>query len=293
VAFNVATIATGVVLITFTDLAFGWSTTLGVNAEVIGAIVTALAVPWHAVVPSAVPDATLIEASQFFRLHSADVGVLPASKTLAGWWSFVIVAIVCYGLLPRLLLLVLAWWRLHAATGALLLEDPRVTALLDRMDTPIVETAATEPEHAALRHPVGTHRAHNPAIGTAAAIIWGASLAPDAAREYAHTQLGLTLATTLEAGGDHSLDEDRASIETLADSKPRNTVVFTRAWEPPLLELLDFLTALRRAVGSDSSIVVVPVAESGGAVSDLERTTWARAIDRLADPQLYVETPQS
>ena len=34
--------------------------------------------------------------------------------------------------------------RLRAATKALLLEDPRVTALLDRMASPDIETAAAE-----------------------------------------------------------------------------------------------------------------------------------------------------
>ena len=50
-----------------------------------------------------------------------------------------------YGLVPRLVLLVLAARALRAATAALLLEDSQVTALLDRMASPEIETAA--PEH--------------------------------------------------------------------------------------------------------------------------------------------------
>ncbi len=289
VTFALASIATGVALIAFTDLAFGWSTTLGVDAQVIGTIVRALALPWHALMPSAVPDAALIEASQFFRLHSTDAEPLGASRTLAGWWSFVIVAIICYGLLPRLLLLALATWRLRAATAALLLEDPRVTALDDRMDAPLIETAATEPERAELQFTTAASHPRKPRGGAAAAVIWGSSLEPTAAREFARSQLGLTLDALIEAGGDRSLEEDRATVATLVETRLRSMVVFTRAWEPPLLELLDYLTALRMALGKEASIVVVPVAEPGAVVSDVERTTWTRAMNRLADAQLYVE----
>jgi hypothetical protein len=67
-------------------------------------------------------------------------------------------------------------------------------------------------------------------------------------------------------------------------------IVFTPAWEPPLLELLDFLAELRRRAGSGLSIVVAPVPDGRRAVTDVERATWTRAVGRLADPKLYVET---
>jgi hypothetical protein len=38
------------------------------------------------------------------------------------------------------------------------------------------------------------------------------------------------------------------------------------------------------------SIVVAPVPDGPRAVSDVERATWTRAVARLADPKLYVET---
>jgi len=67
-------------------------------------------------------------------------------------------------------------------------------------------------------------------------------------------------------------------------------VVLTRAWEPPLLEFLDFVAALRSALGSEPSIIVSPVAESTTGVEPQQRETWSRAIGRLADPHLYLET---
>src|SRR5262245_50067560 len=148
VAFNVAALATAIVLVTFSDLAFGWSTTLDADPNAVARIVHAIAAPWASFAPTAVPSAALVEQSQFFRLDGGGALGAGAVRALGGWWPFTVLAIVTYGLAPRLLLLALATARLRAATSALLIDDARVTALLDRMATPEIETAAAEHEAA-------------------------------------------------------------------------------------------------------------------------------------------------
>jgi len=290
VTFNLATIATGICLISFTDLAFGWSTTLAVEPRTIHRFVTALALPWRDSLPGAVPDLDLIEQSQFFRLAGAAPLGTQASRVLAGWWSFVVLAIISYGLIPRVVLLVLGQWRLHAATRALLIEHPQVTALCDRMDSPMIETAAHDLEHSQLLSGVPPVT-HAPSVtGEARAVIWGSSIDRDTAAAYARSHLGLAIAGIVEAGGDRPFAADTAALEqTCANGTPA-VIVFTRAWEPPLLELLDYLAALRDRLGPATSIVVAPVPEAATTVTEGERITWARAIDHLADPRMYVET---
>src|SRR5690606_3081978 len=152
VAFNVAALLTAFLLITFTDLAFGWSTTLALDPPAVSRIVEALAWPWRGLAPAAVPSLELIERSQFFRLESVNGFPAGASRDLTGWWSFTVLAIACYGLAPRIVLLAFSAWRLHVATRALLVEDPRVAALLGRMTTPALQTAADAPGPAGPAH---------------------------------------------------------------------------------------------------------------------------------------------
>jgi hypothetical protein len=185
---------------------------------------------------------------------------------------------------------VLAIARLRAATARLLLDDPEVTALLDRMAAPEIETAAAEHDEA--RSPLGataSESAHRPITGTAHAIVWEGSVALDDARRYARRRLGLDLGNVVEAGGGRPLSADAHALEKMAAGGVQTLVIFTPAWEPPLLELLDFLGELRRRAGREVSIVVVPVPDGARDVTDLERATWTTAIGRLADPRLYVE----
>lgn len=288
VAFNVAALVAAILLVTFTDLAFGWSTTLEANPAAVSRAVHAIAWPWQTLVPDAVPSAALVEQSQFFRLESGSLAS-GASRALGAWWPFTVLCVVTYGLLPRLALLVLAAVRLRAATGALLLDDPHVTALLDRMAAPEIETAAEAHDAAPAGSATSAAGAPRPIAGRANAVIWDDSLAPDAARTYSRERLGFELAAIAEAGGGRAMAADRAALEQAADGA-RPVVVFAPAWEPPLLELLDFLAELRRRVGNAASIVVTPVPEGAREVSPLELETWMRAIGRLADPRLYVET---
>jgi hypothetical protein len=288
VMFNVAALITAIMLVTFSDLAFGWSTTLEVDATAASRIAQAIARPWASFAPLAVPSAELVEQSQFFRLERAAIAS-GSPRALGAWWPFTVFALVTYGLLPRLALLALATLRLRAATGALLIEDSRVTALLDRMASPAIETAAEQHDDAPLQDVgVGTP-AHRPLTGSARALIWENSLPPDAARSYARRQLGLDVLDVAEAGAGR-LASDRAALERIAADLSQTLIVFTPAWEPPLLELRDFLAELRQRIGPATSIVVAPVPDGPRTVTELERATWQRAVAQLRDPKTYLET---
>ncbi|HEX5421844.1 MAG TPA: DUF2868 domain-containing protein [Gammaproteobacteria bacterium] len=289
VAFNCAALATAAVLITFTDLAFGWSTTLPASPETVAHIVHTAAWPWHALIPSAVPDLELIARSQFFRLEGSAAFNAAASRELTGWWSFTVLTIMIYGLVPRVLLLVFAGLRLNAAECGLLLDDSRVAALLERMASPEIETTLPETE------PVETERTPRPVTerpriaGAAIGIIWSRALPAGDAAAYARARLGLDLATLIEAGGALDLAEDQAALESARKAGQSTAVIFTPAWEPPLLEFLDFVAALRRALGPASSVLVTPIAEDERCVNAVETDIWGRALGRLADPQVFLE----
>jgi hypothetical protein len=178
--------------------------------------------------------------------------------------------------------------RLRAATRALLLDDARVTALVDRMASPAIETASAEHGEAAAA-PSAEAADYREVTGRARAVIWENCVSAPGARAHARSRLGLELAAIVEAGGSRTLGADRQALDAIAASEPGAVVVFTPAWEPPLLELLDFLGELRRRVGGEHSIVVAPMADGARAVTAVEHDTWAHAIGRLRDPRVYVE----
>ena len=290
IAFNIAALVTALALVTFTDLAFGWSTTLHVSGDELARWIDIIVTPWAELMPAAVPDAAMIEASRFFRLENS-AATFGAPESYTGWWPFLMVSMLVYGLLPRVALWIFASLRLRAATRALLLEDAQVTALLDRMASPALATTAQVDEnpHRLKAAPKHTHRLNTDA--PTAALIWSDAIDRSQAQQRAQRILGLELsAEALSAGGGASLAEDAAVMDSLADGAPSQIIVFVRAYEPPLLELMDSLTRLRKRLGPQASIIIHPVPESGTELVPADVETWHRSIAARRDPLTYVES---
>lgn len=287
VAFNIAALVCAFALIAFTDLAFGWSTTLRLDSHDMLRLAQLIAAPWREFWPAAVPSVELIEHSQFFRLASSPPTPIAASE-LTGWWPFLLAAIITYGLLPRCCLLMLASIRLRAATRKLLLDDPRVRALLDRMNVAEVHLGSDVKEAAAVFPDAEAQSA--PALsGDAVLIVWsGALLLPDAG-PWASKHLRWRALELFEAGN-RTIAADEAVIERVAALQPNAVIVYVRGWEAPLLDLQDFIQAVRAKVGPQCSLVIVPVGSNGELASEAQRAIWARWTARIGDPALYLES---
>src|SRR5690606_21142962 len=121
--------------------------------------------------------------------------------------------------------------RLRAATRALLLDDPRVAALLDRMAAPALESGPAEPEERPEPRAPAARRRVGRIEGSARAVIWSNSIGEEAAREYARRHLGLEVTDVASAGGGRTVHEDEVALERLAARDGKPLLVFTPAWE--------------------------------------------------------------
>lgn len=286
VGFFVGVLSVAWMLIVFTDLAFGWSTTLRIEDATVFQWLSALSQPWSSWLPSAAPGMEMVEASRFFRLQADGVSAARAEQ-LGQWWPFVLMTIATYGLLPRLLLLGVGAWRLHAATRSLLRDDPEVTALLDRLNTPRVNyEGGVEPEPASEAHQVPAAEAVSVDAVTAV-VVWNGAVSPAATSQWLESRFGVVAGVQMSLGVLHSEDEQRQALGALPKGVQR-LVVITKGWEPPLLEFSDFLDLARVQVGTDVSVMVVPVDVSGKSVRSEDREVWSQALARQRDPRLYV-----
>lgn len=298
-AFQVAALATALALVAFTDLIFGWSTTLASgdpirDANRMHGVVAAISAPWAWVFDEAVPSPALIAQSRYYR-SVADAITTAEATLLGGWWTFVVMAMFTYGLLPRLIALGVARSGLRAAVRAAFVATPGVGMLVRRLHAARVQTSAESREacangEAASGAPVA--QAHPPRkAGGAPALILNWAEVPWGAQ---HPSSALGQVPVFPAGGAASLESDReviARLRRLELPADAEVVVLVRAWEPPLLELADFLREARRALGRERLIVVQPVGEEGSAPGPAQVDMWRRSLQRVGDPWLRVALP--
>jgi Protein of unknown function (DUF2868) len=287
VSFHAAALAIAVLLVVFSDLAFGWSTTLTSESHRLYRIVGWLAAPWARWIPEAVPPYALVERTQYFRGAGGFTGAAPHS---AAWWPFLLACMACYGLAPRVALLALASWRQRTALRHVFDGLPGAAGLRDRLDSRWIATAG-EGAEAAARAIASRERARAPHASRVHAIRWsGLALDDVALASLVRAALGSELAGAT-SGGAGSGRSDAALVADLAAAADP-PALFVKAWEPPLAEFTDWLAELRAALGERAPIFVLPIAADGALASGSDARIWNRALDAAGDPWLFVVTDE-
>lgn len=316
VAFNVAVLCCCLRLIVFHDLAFAWSTTLQVEPARFHRIVRGLATPWGWALPDAVPTLELVEATRYSRLDARYAGALAGramdAQAVGGWWPFLVAATVTYGLLPRALLLAIAWAGRARALGRLPLDAPDVDRVVRRLRAPLLETrAAARAADAAAPPPVVPPGPARPAIEPApvaptagpadaagqreraSVVLWRDLPTPPAGVASAiAASLGLDVATTLQAGG-RDVARDQAACRSLAGGDDR-VLVLAEGWEAPDRGVRVFLSDLRAALGPRRPVLVLLVDEANGGpgwapARPTDVALWRDRLALLEDNYLGVE----
>lgn len=148
VAFNVGAVLCFLNLVLFSNMAFGWSTTVFDGAEPYHAAMSVLAAPWSWLIPSAAPDLELVKATEFFYVKDTF-----AARESARWWPFLFTCLVVYGLVPRVVLLILSSIQSRKALEELPLDSGPFERLVERLTRSVVELGGARPASAAWRRP--------------------------------------------------------------------------------------------------------------------------------------------
>ncbi len=292
--FQVAALGACVGLVVFSDLAFGWSTTLTSgeresDARRMHQVVTTVSAPWGWALSSAVPDLELVEYSRYFRAASSPVSDAGAAR-LGGWWPFVVVCLLVYGMIPRWITFTLSGLRLRTASREALLTWPGANALIGRLhrsliistaeDEEAVQDATESPAEAPAASPEGQ-------LAFRVGINWASVPVEDALLANA-----LRVSSVVHAGGNRTPEEDDQLIGSIHLEPGENLALVVKAWEPPLLECMDFLKELRQHLGEQVEIGVFPVSIDSGlgisvpALAHFE--VWQRRVRQVGDPRMKV-----
>jgi hypothetical protein len=291
VAFNLGALAAALYLVTFSDLAFSWSTTLDPDYDRGHRLTSVLSAPWSRWLPAAVPSRGLIESTLYYR----QTGIAPSEDPTrrGGWWPFLVASIAVYGLAPRGILLGLGWWRFRRTLREAMSHAAGVDSVVDRLTTEAISTQANEAEGADAETR-GSISAADAAIRTGRywIINWsGVIIDPERLRGEFARRWGGTVIELLAAGA--STTSDEATIQRVTEARDNDgVIVIVKAWEPPMLDFLDFLDDLRRRMGNGRPLIVLLLGlnadGSVGAVRAGDAEQWRRRLGGLGDKELGV-----
>lgn len=301
ICFNLGLLATTLLKITVSDVAFGWQSTLQFSSQSLHQFVSWLALPWSWLIapPSGHPGLHEIEGSRIILKEGIEHLQTP---DLVSWWPFLLLCVLVYGLLTRILFYGWGKYAANRAQQKLKFDTPALRQVVRRMQTPLVTTQATPEPAATTRLAEPPPEEGEPARPEQYALRPLSLLLPEELHEACDTvQLqallrleGFDIADTYCFMADYEADQQlvaRFSRKNWQESA--GITIIQEAWMPPLVSFLCYLKEIRNAVGTlpimirltgkpDGKSLFTPVAD------ELNLKVWQQKIDSLGDPYLEV-----
>ncbi len=314
VFFNLGLLAGFLTRIATSDLAFGWQSTLRLGAETVYGVARCLAWPWSWLLGPGRGWPTLDQVRGSQMVLKEGITHL-ATGDLVAWWPFLALSLAVYGLLPRLVLLLGAWWAESLAARRIRFSQARIRLLLRRLraardhgpDPVPVRPSEPDPEPektatvASVSGPAGAAEAPLPAAPEKERPGPGQTLLLLPA-ELAALERDQTLESMIRDQCGRSVDQwltlAEDPEESLATSGSRlagidEVYLLQEAWQPPIEELLWLLGRLRSALGPGPAVFLLMTGRPDGSgpltpPADQDLAIWRNRIRRLADPGLYL-----
>lgn len=306
VCFNIGLMGGTLFKIMITDLAFGWQTTLQAAAKSIHLIVGWISLPWSwlSSLFQAHPTLAQIEGS---RIILKDGMAHLATRDLASWWPFLVMAILVYGLLPRVLLLAYGITTQARALKTMDFSHSACDRLVRRMQAPQMETGGVRLMDAGILQDAKYPRS-DPLIGASSSsglhVIAGVPgeidtlCADDELSERLRLLMGPSVlhrfCFTMNPETDARVLQSLLSEIRVSGADTR-ILLLQEAWLPPIRETLSWIRDMRKAAGPQTGMIIglvgKPVQSSLlTSPADADRIFWEQTVAGMGDPYIRVET---
>ena len=222
---------------------------------------------------------------------------------------FLLLAVIFYGLIPRVLILIVTVIRQNRAIRRLSFKQAACDQLLSAMKTPRVQTRsrAYKKQDERSSGAESTKASAGPASSEAsvenldpAVVMIPEDLAgqyqADELRERIQIRLGLDLKTAISCGFDPDADARAVKDNLPGDMNLSDirVVIIQEAWQPPIQETLSWIGAIRRRADIPNSLIIGLIGRPAAhsiftPPADTERIIWEHAVAKLGDPYVRVE----
>jgi hypothetical protein len=301
--FNLGALGATLIRVMGSDLAFGWQSTLRISGQAVHDFVAAIALPWSWFVPRGIAYPSLEQIAGSKMILKEGMYHL-ATPDLVSWWPFLCLALICYGLLPRVLLLGLSRYAGNRVVREHPFSSPDIDRLLFRMTTPLVETTprvfkqtTTQQIAAPSLQPAPVVPLPRDSKQEVLTVLVPEELADQCPFEqlYQAIHQGTGISPSSHVLLDpYEQDTLLARLQAMTWHEDRARVVIVQeAWQPPIREILDFVTTLSTLFRHPATITIALIGKPAPETiltspDDMNAQVWLDQIARLANPAIEV-----
>jgi hypothetical protein len=297
VAFNIGVLSATLLKVLGSDIAFGWQSTIQLGSHFVFNLVKTIALPWSWFVSAgtAYPTLAQIEGTHMvlkdgiYHLETVD---------LVSWWPFLCLSLVFYGLLPRVIVLILGLIMEKRALSRIGFLHGAPARLFNRMRTPIVTTKGdlVEMDGQSTRdiHPLMDSK-YQPGTRSSTDLI---ALIPDEIfdecpfdelKDLVFKRRGAQILSRMKFN-----EEDKINSEKIKREENPDILLLLESWQPPIRESLFLLKDLRKSIGKSTKIIVGLIGRPREEtfftrIGADDYKAWENKLKTLEDPYLELE----
>lgn len=303
IGFNLGALIASAFKILGADLAFGWQSTLQLSSRAVYRLVEAAALPWSWLLPPPYSHPTFSQVEGSRMVLKEGIYHL-STQDLVAWWPFLLLAVIFYGLLPRMLLFAVGLVARRRALDSITFTHSACERLMRRMTMPVVETSGEEPfRNEPTLCPADARPGTVPEIGLhdgeAAVVMIPDDIAdccnPEVIAGALWETLRLKSLETLQVTLDAHEDREvlATARETLPPDRVGHIVVLQEAWQPPIDETLSYFQQLCTSLSPETPVWILLIGRAQGGncmvrPDPVEAAVWEKAIQSLGEPYMDV-----
>jgi hypothetical protein len=288
--------------IVVSDMAFGWQSTLITSSSSIHDMVLFAALPWSWFIPEtmAFPSLEQIEGSRIILKHGI---YAMATKNLVSWWPFLCFAILFYAVIPRILFVLAGSFFQKQALKEFNFTNPKFRQLIIRMKSPVVDVDIQKIKRdQKVKRNFPTKELKKDSFKPERNIISGKALLLVSKKVYCDTTIDqlvhgieqhLFFNITDIVGINFDFDDDIKAIAMIKENDAKQVIVVHEVWQPPIRELLYYLTKIKGAIPPDIPLYILLTKGAdqenlGVDKNDINLKVWEKTVLKLEDPGISV-----
>lgn len=296
-AFSLGAFISCIYLVTFSDIAFAWNTTLDVSPQSFHRIIQIISAPWSIFNADIIPSLNLIESTRYFRLDGTYSGAQGNALSAGGWWPFLLCIIIFYGLIPRAVLMMVSGLKLHLLAKKAPWLSADLDALYRRLTSPKYLSQSVEKNSNVKKR----ERDEPPVFDgkeidaqSCMVIVWGeAELDDIVINRIISSQFGWSTHDIVHAGGLDN-NQDNEILKGFEKGTQTEPILFmAESWEAPGRAVEYFLRQLRTKIKIERRIIIGLINIDhekrliAPALADWQN--WHKTILKLNDPFIVIE----
>jgi hypothetical protein len=287
------------------DLAFGWQSTLMATNQKIYALVSYMSLPWSFFVPPEFVHPSL-EQIQGSRIFLKDGISVLATQDLISWWPFICMAVLCYAVIPRGLIMVSGILVQNYTLSRISFQRPGARQVIIRMTSPVLDIdERQEPASLAVQEnpikdmskdiiktptpsPQSDIRQENTIILSSKTVYTDAIITK--VIQHIEEYLFLKVNKTMRINPDFDANIINEQTFTGVDQ----AIFLHEVWQPPIRGILHYIIQIKSAMPRGKALIVLLTGDAGQKdlsvpVDDMDFDIWKKAILKLDDSKIIVK----